>query len=210
MTQPQQQPAPQASNTQVLAVLAVITAGLSVNAAADAIVTALKVPRAVALGLVRLHVANPIEVLAPGPSANVINEQELTYRAAYLANAGLRINQRLEQGLGPDEAAAPERLLFRAHRAAQRGRARASRAVDSLAHRVGLRLRWRAVNDRKTSPECRAANGHVFTADHPPVIGLPGAVHPNCRCRPVPASEGTGSTTVDQAVRAANIRTEAA
>lgn len=210
MTQPSTQPAPQATNAQVAAVAALLAAAVSIDVAANTLSTLLGIPRALALGLLRLNASAPIVRLPDGPSGRVLNESELTYRAAYLANAGLRIKQRLDSGQGPDAAAAPERLLFRMHRAAQAGRARASNAVDVLAKRVGLRLRWRAVNDSKTSPECRAANGKLFDAAHPPVIGLPGAVHPHCRCKPVPASEGTGTTTVDQAVRAANIVGEAA
>lgn len=55
--------------------------------------------------------------------------------------------------------------------------------VDSpeVAGGAPLWLEWQADLDEKTSPECRAAHGHVFDArSAPPVIGWPGAVHPHC------------------------------
>jgi hypothetical protein len=50
--------------------------------------------------------------------------------------------------------------------------------------RSGL-LGWSARMDRKTSGECREANGRNFDPSRVPPIGFPGAVHPDCRCRAV-------------------------
>jgi uncharacterized protein with gpF-like domain len=65
-----------------------------------------------------------------------------------------------------------------------------------------LPLRWDAQLDRRTTPECRAADGGIFTASQPPTIGYPGTVHMSCRCRATVAVGGGRS--VDQMVGAAS------
>jgi uncharacterized protein with gpF-like domain len=62
--------------------------------------------------------------------------------------------------------------------------------VDTAVMQVGLLLGWNTVIDSHTSPECLAANGHNFRADHMPKIGYPGAVHPHCRCYAGPPRPG--------------------
>jgi len=74
---------------------------------------------------------------------------------------------------------------------------RAAAQVDTAVMDHGLLLGWHSVNDRRTSPECRAANRHNFRADDMPLIGFPGAVHPHCRCwpgAPFPGAPMVGET----------------
>lgn len=46
---------------------------------------------------------------------------------------------------------------------------------------------WLAIQDDRTSPECRDASGRNFNPTTVPTIGYPGSVHPHCRCVAVPA-----------------------
>jgi hypothetical protein len=115
-----------------------------------------------------------------------------TYRAAYLINAAQRVQHRLDAGQGIGAALRAEKPNLLAHLHAQANRRRAADAVDQQARKHGTLLGWRAVMDTRTSAECAAANGRNFDVFAPPAIGWPGAVHPHCRCRPVPAFAGAG------------------
>lgn len=83
-----------------------------------------------------------------------------------------------------------ERRYYAQHLMAVWQRSNAGAAADSAAMTYGLLLGWHAKADGHTSRECLAANGRNFYADHMPLIGYPGAVHPHCRCQPGPPFPG--------------------
>lgn len=118
-----------------------------------------------------------------GPAVAASLNAEAAFRAAYLTNAAVRMQNEVNQGVMLDQAIAKESRFLVLHNAAQLNRRNAAEAVDKAS--VGGVCGWKAVMDAKTSAECRAANGRNFRVDHPPSIGWPGAVHPHCRCRPV-------------------------
>jgi hypothetical protein len=82
------------------------------------------------------------------------------------------------------DASRRERRYFGAHLLAIWQRSRAAAQADTAAMTYGRLLGWHTVLDKRTSAECRQANGKNFLVDHMPVIGYPGGVHPHCRCYP--------------------------
>lgn len=121
-----------------------------------------------------------VTVLPSASATSAASSQEATYRAFYVWNATQRIMA------APDRAKAieAEKVYFNQHMDAVSKRRGAANAVDKARAKYGDELGWYAVMDNRTSPECREANGKNFNATHIPSIGFPGAVHPNCRCRP--------------------------
>lgn len=113
-------------------------------------------------------------------------------RAAYLVNAVhrvvgevLRARARgvpLEQA--SQQAYALEDRYFAQHVTASNQRMHAATKIDALNERYGPVLGWYARHDKKTTPECLAADGRNFWASVPPAIGWPGMVHVACRCYP--------------------------
>lgn len=103
-----------------------------------------------------------------------------------------------------DKVSAQRQTENRAKRAAGQ-----ETTLGLLAKSRNIALGWYAVLDKKTSPECRAANGKNFDPLQPPAIGLPGTVHPRCRCvpgPPHPTNERVGGPNVNRAERDALIR----
>lgn len=144
--------------------------------------------------LVRVH---------PHAGAHVIthrmHQHNLIRRAAYLAAAGYRMSTAAR--LGPSaqaRAMAVERQWLQQHLAADAGRVVAADQVAATARQLAKRaqrepgftwnglLGWYATMDDRTSAECKKANGRNFDPVRIPPIGLPGTVHPHCRCRPGP------------------------
>lgn len=82
------------------------------------------------------------------------------------------------------EAYDRERRYFGSHLQAIWKRSQAGAQADSAAMTYGRLLGWHTVLDKRTSAECRHANGKNFLVDHMPLIGYPGGVHPHCRCYP--------------------------
>lgn len=115
---------------------------------------------------------------------------EVTYRAAYLINAARRIHRDLRAGKSLHGAMTRERVNWVRHLDARDKRAVAAGDVDAVGKAFGQVLGWYAVGDERTSAECRLADGHNFVVGSRPVIGYPGTVHPNCRCRPGAPFEG--------------------
>jgi hypothetical protein len=83
------------------------------------------------------------------------------------------------------DALATERRYYLMHLAAMKNRANAAAETDKAAAKYGNLLGWKAKMDDRTSVECRIANGQNYYASSIPDIGIPGAVHPSCRCKPV-------------------------
>lgn len=147
-----------------------------------------------------------ITVLRPErtPALNAALAGEDVYQAAWVYASAQRTARALRDaernGQTPAEALqaaeARERRFYAQHQAAQARRRQVAAQVDVAALRHGVSfidvatgtatklVGWHARLDEKTSPECRQANGANFPANRPPAIGWPGAVHPNCRCRP--------------------------
>lgn len=134
------------------------------------------------------------------------------FAATFLDRTTDRYERAVQSGVDPDEAEQRERRYLEQHLEAQRRRERAAEAVDQEAEkpdqtRDGSRviLLWRAHNDDKVTPECRAADGCWFYADTPPRIGYPGMPHGGtCRCRPAKApalAVVARLRTVDEATR---------
>jgi hypothetical protein len=135
----------------------------------------------------------PADVLeGTGPAARHMVRANLVRRAQFLIAAAGRIQQAVTAARSAGEAvtvaaetAARAELRYLAlHVQASQKRIAAASAVDGAAAEYGPLLGWSSVLDDRTTAECRAAAGKNFAADHPPRIGLPGAVHPACRCWP--------------------------
>ena len=131
----------------------------------------------------------------PGPMELAEEDQARAWRAIYALGAA----QRLAETEDLAHAEEVETGYFARHLAAEGRRQRAAALVDITSKLLGDRteeqgkiplLGWRAVIDNRTTPECAWANGQNFRADRMPVIGLPGSVHPRCRCTSGPAIPG--------------------
>lgn len=132
-----------------------------------------------------------------GPMQTLEERQALAWRSLYILAAA----QRLGEATDFEHAMAIEHGYFLRHVAAEERRVRAAALVDVTKRLLGDRteeqadshvplLGWRAVVDDRTTPECKWANGRNFRADRIPVIGLPGGVHPRCRCVAGPPIKG--------------------
>lgn len=110
------------------------------------------------------------------------------YRAQFLVNSAKRLAVAHDMGVG-DIQLAKERAYLAAHRRAARNRLQVAERIDAMAQESPW-LEWHTVLDSRTTPDCRAMNGQIFTLDQPPVIGWPGAVHPQCRCSATPFGVG--------------------
>ena len=192
MTQPAPPAQQQTTTGQKTAILAGLLAStVPLVGLVAGFATTAGIPKVMARRLIEQ--APSVPVLAQGPAAKLVAAAEPTFRAAYLLAAADRVRQAVAAGKTLEEALAAEQRHTLAHLNAQRNRAATAAAVDLAAvkHRSGL-LGWKAVMDSRTSAECRSADGKNFSIFSPPVIGLPGSVHPHCRCRPVAAFEGAG------------------
>ena len=138
--------------------------------------------------------------LPPGPAQAIEQEMAAAWLALYLVAAAERLAEAADEGdEALQKAIRDEERYFALHKVAEERRMRAAAGVDTEARLnedrgqeddlAGL-LSWRAVLDRRTTPECRAANGWNFKADRMPAIGWPGAVHVHCRCTSGPAIPG--------------------
>lgn len=121
--------------------------------------------------------------------------QALAWRALYILGAAERLRDAEDLAHAQDT----ETGYFARHIAAEERRARAAALVDVTARLLDDRaeeqgqiplLSWHAVVDAKTTPSCAWANGKNYRADRIPVIGIPGAVHPRCRCASGPPIPG--------------------
>lgn len=210
--QPQQYSTAEKAAIAALATwLAGSTVGSGTLAAMGAAGTAVALPAAILAQLARLGVsgwaaraAAGIATTDPladrsGTSAGLASARtaaaEPRRRAAYLLNAGRRLVKaaaspatgRPRRGALFD-ALSTERRYWSAHRAAQAHRADAAVQVDHAAARsvLGI-LRWQAELDSRTTPDCAALHGQLFTLADPPGGVYPGQVHARCRCTAQPA-----------------------
>lgn len=116
--------------------------------------------------------------------ARRVAADEPTMRARYVVNAAKRLTGALVDGRFLP-ALTQERSYLTAHVQAGQKRRASAQALDAVAAKHGL-LQWHAVMDSRTTADCAALDGKLFTIENPP--GLPGAMHPNCRCEALPAT----------------------
>lgn len=183
MDQPQQSQ-PQSEAQRILEILAV---GASIAVTAKGLSGILDIPaKSIALALRIIKYVPRLARLRAGrgnTATAITSRANELYRAAYVGQAARRIEA------APDRrvAIAAEVRYYRAHLEASARRMVMAKRVDVFKRRIrSPLLGWYAVNDARTSSECRAASGRNFYFNRPPVIGYPGAVHPNCRCTPGP------------------------
>jgi SPP1 gp7 family putative phage head morphogenesis protein len=142
-----------------------------------------------------------------GPTANSTytsraKQANIFYQAGYVLNASNRMAQGLQDGKSIQQSVVDEKSYLQQHLTANRVRVAAATNVGRAVDQHGTTLGWHSRNDARTSPECRAAHGNNFDADHPPAIGYPGAVHNYCRCEPgVPFQNGGSVNTATKGVK---------
>lgn len=120
-----------------------------------------------------------------GPSTMVkrMAANEPTMRARYLLAAAKRLAKAAAEGRFT-AALRREQAYLAAHRRAGQRRARVAREYDEAA-RGQQYMRYVAVMDARTTPDCAALNGSIWHVSNPP-FPPPGARHVSCRCRAVP------------------------
>lgn len=189
--QGQQQPP---TDDEISAVLMVLAVGGSLAATGAALAAVLKVPAGIVLELLEKLGEAALKPFrrSPGESSAVqlTERANLRFRAAFLVVAFRRI---VAGG-----TVARELTLWQAHRRAQARRLRMARRVDEQRWLHGELLGWHATLDRRTSGECRAADGRNFYSLRAPVIGYPGTVHMHCRCQP--GAPFVGAKLVDESL----------
>lgn len=158
-----------------------------------------RVQPAVMLWAIQLVMSFPPETMgAAGPASLIAQRQNYLRRAQFILSSGRRAMSDMalarSQGRSARDALAAaldrERRYYGQHLDAIRNRAQAAMNTDMAALAYGPLLGWNTIRDRRTSPECLAADGKNFRADAQPAIGWPGAVHPHCRCYPGPPRIG--------------------
>lgn len=193
VTQPPARQQPGQVTLTIAAVLATAVTAAAAFAALAALFAALKIrPRAARLALSVIYGHPPDRFGPVGAASRTVISLNLVRQAQFVLAAAARLDDDLtralstgqDPGLALAAGLAREQRFYNQHLLAVWKRAQAAAAVDTAASRHGLLLGWYAVKDRRTSPECRAADGKNFRADQMPLIGYPGAVHPHCRCRP--------------------------
>lgn len=125
----------------------------------------------------------PIRRFGPPTMVKRVAVNEPIMRARYLLAAAKRLAKAAAEGRFT-AALRREQAYLAAHRRAGLRRAAVARAYDEVA-RGQTFLKWVAVMDQKTTPDCAAKNGSVWNVSNPP-FPPPGAVHPHCRCHAAP------------------------
>lgn len=110
--------------------------------------------------------------------------EEPEARARYIIAAARRLSEAADEGTLAS-ALKVESTYSRMHLQAGRKRRAAAAVYDATAARskTGWMV-WRAQMDARTTPDCAALNGRLFRVSNPP--GVPGAMHPRCRCTAQP------------------------
>lgn len=133
-----------------------------------------------------------------------VREHEVWARAQYVINAALRLRKAAEEG-DAVEALKRERRYAEQHEIARRGRLDAAAQVQYTAKTFGWTTQqgtlvgWYHTPGPNNDVECLRASGHNFIAERGTTIGLPGSVHPGCRCYAGPPHP-EATRTVNQAV----------
>lgn len=197
MTTPQQPPPSQApaDAAAVAAIGAALLTAISAPAAVAVLASQLQLtglPRRAMLASLEIVMNHPPgQTGFYGPATMTVERLNLQRRAAFVLAAARRIGADLTAARSRGQsipgtlaqAIKRERRFYAQHLIATWQRSQAGAQVDGEAMTRGLLLGWHAVHDTRISAECRQADGKNFYADHMPLIGYPGAVHPHCRCR---------------------------
>jgi hypothetical protein len=198
--QPPQQPPP--SQAGQLAEVALVTAvgtallsaptvPLAMAGLSAGVLASLRIPRQAMAAALKITMDFPPGLTGAYGAATITSERTNNLRRSqFVISAAKRIgadiiaarsrNQSISAALGA--SVQRERRFYAQHLMATWQRSQAGAQVDSAAMTYGSLLGWHAA-DRHASPECLAADGKNFYADHMPLIGYPGAVHPHCRCQ---------------------------
>lgn len=127
-----------------------------------------------------------------------VRDQEVYFRASYLANAAQRLQKALNEGKTQREALAQEKVYYLAHERARRGRLESAAQVQTAGglfgqpDQRGTLVGWYLNPLLNNEVECQQADGHNFYVEEGTVIGLPGSVHQNCGCYAGPPHQGAG------------------
>lgn len=210
--QAQPQQPPQNTTSAVLAIGAVLLAG-----GAAAFVAA-RVHGLLARWKIDREVVDEVLKITEGGTAHIpgldgalhghtvkVARHDVFFRAAYIANAAWRVQQRVRSGESLAQALGDESRFFAMHEKARKGRLRAAEQVATAAEFFGIPehdgtlVGWYLNPLLNNEAECIAANGHNFYAEHGTVIGLPGSVHNGCGCYAGPP--WTGAAMVDDVFR---------
>lgn len=200
MTTPQQPP-PQQQGTSQDTALAIAIGTVLVTATSAAVgigalgafLSAARIPRQAMLAALDLVMSHPPgQTGFYGPATMAMERANLQRRAAFVVAAARRIGSDIVAAHSQGRPAATalavslkrERRFYAQHLIATWQRSQAGARTDSAAMTYGLLLGWHTVRDTRTSADCLAADGKNFYADHMPLIGYPGSVHPHCRCLP--------------------------
>lgn len=198
MTTPQQPPPQQDPAQDTALAIAIGTVLVSATSAAVAVGTlgsylaVTRIPRQamyLALDIAMSH--PPGQTGFYGPATMAMERANLQRRAMFVLSAAKRIGSDIvaarSQGRSVADSLAAslkrERRFYAQHLLATWQRSQAGAQTDSAAMTYGLLLGWHTVKDTRTSADCLAADGKNFYADHMPLVGYPGAVHPHCRCQ---------------------------
>lgn len=185
-------------------VIAAIAVALAAGSAASAILpllAGLGVTAVAGKAVLALLRSRPAPATSNGTVGRAAQRQAWIYRAAYVLNAGRRIDaaRARARAAGGDQrqamkdALAQEKRFAGQQQTVEQRRAAAADAVEKAARAasgqqtppVHTLVGWWAHRDDRTTPACAAAHGNNFPYDRPPRIGLPSTVHPRCRCRAV-------------------------
>lgn len=205
--QPPPPPPPQPDDGLEDAALAVAVASVLVTAvSAAAAVAALKPRFALSRDTWTVLTAVLTDVMqSPPPVTGVIgaasaqtSRMNTARRAQYVLAASRRVLAAARDARSKGEPVtaavrkqlAMERRFYAQHQQAMWNRATAAGKTDMAAVEHGPLLGWNTVLDARTSAECRAADRKNYYATRIPYIGLPGSVHPHCRCFPGPPHPG--------------------
>ena len=169
--------------TSAAVAIATLTAGFALSAAAVASLSAV-------LGDVMSRPPPVTGVI--GAASEQVARQNAARRAQYVIAASKRVLTAAVQARAHGTSARAamieqldrERNFYQMHQRAMWQRAAAAGKTDMAALEHGNLLGWLAVNDKRTSPECKAASGKNYYASRMPDIGYPGSAHVSCRCLP--------------------------
>lgn len=123
---------------------------------------------------------------SPVSMARRMAADEPTMRARYVLAAAKRLTAAAAQREFT-AALRREQAYLAAHRRAGQRRAQVARDYDQAA-RGQMFMVWVTAGDSRVDPHCAALAGTIWHVDRPPSV-IPGAVHPWCRCRAVPAQQ---------------------
>lgn len=190
------QPPPQDDAT-VRQVADILLAGTSAVAAASLIAALLGLPKRAVL--IAVSMTRGPRSTAPKPYARhkrngngnrgaaadfarAIAAIDVYYRAAYVINAARRISDGLSKGEKVGKVYTDELRNYDMHEQARTGRLDAASRLGAAVAEHGNLLGWYLDPELNNEIECIRANGNNFYANRPPIIGLPGLVHPRCGC----------------------------